>query len=109
MADLVGANGQRENFRIVGKPNTPGKLSYALATGIAKFGIDYVVPNMLHAKFLRSPYANAKVISMDTTRAKAIPGVADIVTWEDDDIKNLNSFGESFGSKRPWQHDRRRY
>jgi len=102
MADLVGANGQRENFRIVGKPNTPGKLSYALATGIAKFGIDYVVPNMLHAKFLRSPYANAKVVSVDVTKAKAIPGVVDIVTWEDEDIKNLNSFGESFGPKRPW-------
>ena len=40
MADIVGVNGQRENFRVVGKPNLPGKLSYALATGIAKFGID---------------------------------------------------------------------
>jgi CO/xanthine dehydrogenase Mo-binding subunit len=102
MADLAGANGQRESFRIVGKPNLPGKLSYALATGVAKFGIDYVIPNMLHAKFLRSPFANAKVVSVDTTRARAIPGVVDIVTWEDEDIKNLTSFGESFGPSRPW-------
>lgn len=89
MADLAGVNGNREDFRVVGKPNLPGKASYALATGAAKYGIDYVVPNMLHAKFLRSPYANAKVLSVDTAKARAIAGVADIVTWEDDDIKNL--------------------
>jgi CO/xanthine dehydrogenase Mo-binding subunit len=102
MADLVGVNGQRENFRVVGKPNLPGKLSYALATGVAKFGIDYVVPDMLHAKFLRSPYANAKVLSIDTTKAMAIPGVVDIVTWEDPDIQKLGASPFSFGPRRTW-------
>ncbi len=97
MADLEGINGQRKEFRIVGKPNLPGKLSYAQATGIAKFGIDYVVPDMLHAKFLRSPYANAKVISVDTSKAREIPGVVDIVTWEDEDLKNLTVGGGFFG------------
>ncbi|MDR0446136.1 MAG: molybdopterin-dependent oxidoreductase [Oscillospiraceae bacterium] len=93
MADLVGANGQRENFRVVGKHNLPGKLSYSLATGLAKFGIDYAVPNMLHAKFLRSPYANALVKKVDTTRALAIPGVVDIVTWEDEDMYKIGGGG----------------
>ncbi len=97
MADLAGVNGQRKEFRVVGKPNLPGKLSYALATGVAKFGIDYVVPDMLHAKFLRSPYANARVVSVDTTKARAIPGVVDIVTWEDEDIKNLGGAGGGMG------------
>jgi xanthine dehydrogenase molybdenum-binding subunit len=86
----------------VGKPNLPGKLSYALVTGIGKFGRDYVVPDMLHAKFLRSPYANARVLSVDTAKARAIPGVVDIITWEDEDIRNLKSFGESFLSGRAW-------
>ena len=102
MADLAGANGQRENFRVVGKPNLSGKLSYALATGIAKFGIDYVLPGMLHAKFLRSPYANARVVRLDTARAKAIPGVVDILTWEDEEVEELKSHGENFGVRRPW-------
>jgi CO/xanthine dehydrogenase Mo-binding subunit len=102
MADLVGVNGTRENFRVVGKKNLPGIASYALATGVAKFGIDYVVPNMLHAKFLRSPYANAKVIKLDTTKAKALPGVVDIVTWEDEEIKNLGASPFSFGKRRPY-------
>ncbi len=94
MADLAGVNGQRENFRVVGKPNLPGRLSYALATGIAKYGADYTAPDMLHAKFLRSPYANARIISIDTGKAKKIPGVIDILTWEDEDIKNLMETGE---------------
>lgn len=102
MADLAGVNGQRENFRVVGKPNLPGVLSYVLATGVAKFGIDYVQPNMLHAKFLHSPYANARVISVDTTQARAVPGVADILTWEDEALKTLVSFGEHWGAPRPW-------
>ncbi len=94
MADLAGVNGQREKFRVVGKPNLPGRLSYAIATGIAKYGADYIVPGMLHAKFLRSPYANARIESIDTGKAKKIPGVVDILTWEDEDIKNLMESGE---------------
>jgi CO/xanthine dehydrogenase Mo-binding subunit len=94
MADLEGVNGQRENFRVVGKPNLPGRLSWALAAGVAKFGADYIVPGMLHAKFLRSPYANVRIGSIDTGKAKKIPGVVDILTWEDEDIRNLLENGE---------------
>ncbi len=89
MADLAGVNGQRKEFKVVGKPNIPGKLSYSLATGMAKFGADYVFPEMLHAKFLRSPYANAAVKSVDVAAAKKIPGVVDVVTWEDADLMNF--------------------
>ncbi len=94
MADLAGINGTRKNFRVVGKPNLPGVLSWSQATGVAKFGIDYVVPDMLHAKFLRSPYANARIKKLNTAKAKAIPGVVEIVTWEDEDIKKLGSGGD---------------
>ena len=105
MADLAGVNGQRKEFRVVGRPNLPGKLSYALATGVAKFGVDYNVPDMLHAKFLRSPYANARVISVNTSKARKIPGVVDIVTWEDDDIKDLSSGGGFMGPAQPFLDD----
>jgi CO/xanthine dehydrogenase Mo-binding subunit len=90
MTDLAGVNGTRKDFRVVGKPNLPGVLSWSQATGVAKFGIDYVVPDMLEAKFLRSPYANAYIKAIDTTKARAIPGVVDIITWQDKDIKNLS-------------------
>src|SRR5512136_376314 len=97
MADLAGVNGTRKDFRVVGTPNLPGVLSWAQATGVAKFGIDYAVPDMLEAKFLRSPYANARIKSVDTTKAKAIPGVVDIITWEDADMKSLGG-GRGGGS-----------
>ena len=102
MPDFEGVNGLRESFRVVGTPNLPGKLSYSMATGVAKYGVDYVLPDMLHAKFLRSPYANARVVSVNTEKAKSIPGVACILTWEDEVIKSLVSFGESFSKKEPW-------
>ena len=94
MADLAGVNGTRKDFRVVGKPNLPGVLSWSQATGVAKYGIEYVVPDMLHAKFLRSPYANARIKKLDITKARSIPGVVDIVTWEDADLKNLSSGGD---------------
>ena len=97
MADIVGVNGQREEFRVVGKPNKPGILSYALASGVAKFGIDYTAPDMLFAKFLRSPYAHARVRSIGTEKAWKVPGVVDIVLWDDPDLMGLG--GSPFGPK----------
>ena len=102
MPDYDGVNGLREEFRVVGSRNLPGRLSQALATGVAKFGLDYVMPGMLHAKFLRSPYANARVVSVDATAARALPGVVEIITWEDEEIRALGSRGERFGTSKPW-------
>jgi CO/xanthine dehydrogenase Mo-binding subunit len=67
----------------------PGRLSYSIATGKAKFGTDVIVPNMLYAKFLRSPYGRARVKSLDVSKAKGLQGVVDIVTWEDPEIQAM--------------------
>ena len=91
MPDITGTNGLRESFSVIGTPNLPGQLSYAMATGVAQFGVDYVLPDMLHAKFLRSPYANARILSIDCDNARAIPGVVDIITWDDEDLQSLNA------------------
>jgi hypothetical protein len=47
MADLAGSNGGRQVFNVVGKRNIPGRLSYSIATGMAKFGTDVIVSDML--------------------------------------------------------------
>jgi CO/xanthine dehydrogenase Mo-binding subunit len=94
MADIEGSNGQRTEFKVVGKANVPGKLSYTIATGRAKFGSDFVVPDMLHAKFLRNPYGRVKIKSMDISKAKALEGVMDIVTWDDPDIQTMTGTRE---------------
>ena len=90
MADLEGNNGQRTDFKAVGRANVPGRLSYTMATGRAKFGTDVVVPKMLHANFLRSPYGRVKIKSMDISKAKALEGVVDIVTWDDPEVQSMN-------------------
>ncbi|MBN2241948.1 MAG: xanthine dehydrogenase family protein molybdopterin-binding subunit [Acidobacteria bacterium] len=90
MADIEGSNGQRTEFRAVGRANVPGRLSYTIATGRAKYGTDAVMPGMLHAKFLRCPYGRARVKGMDTRRARALEGVVDIVTWDDPEVLAVN-------------------
>ncbi len=52
------------------------------ATGKAKYTADFNEPR-LHAKVLRSPYAHARIISMDTSKAERFPGVRGVVTPKD--------------------------
>ncbi len=54
-----------------------------LLTGSGKYVGDITYPNILHAAFLRSDYPHAKLNSIDTSEAKAMPGVVAVYTWED--------------------------
>jgi len=51
-------------------------------TGMAKFVADMEVPGMLHGKFLRSPHAHARILSIDTKRAEKYPGVVAAITGQ---------------------------
>ncbi len=51
--------------------------------GEAEFVGDIVVPRMLHGKVLRSPHAHARILSIDSSAAQAIPGVVAILTAAD--------------------------
>jgi carbon-monoxide dehydrogenase large subunit len=44
---------------------------------------DITLPGMLHMELLRSPYAHARIRSIDTSRATALPGVVAVVTGAD--------------------------
>ena len=53
-------------------------------TGAAIFGDDIQFGNaLLHARILRSPYPHARILSIDTTKAEAHPGVKAVVTGDD--------------------------
>jgi isoquinoline 1-oxidoreductase beta subunit len=52
------------------------------ATGSAKFGIDSRVPEMLFAVVARCPVFGGKVASFDAEKAKAVPGVRDVLQFE---------------------------
>jgi carbon-monoxide dehydrogenase large subunit len=43
---------------------------------------DIVLPGMLHLELLRSPVAHARIVSIDTSRAEALPGVVAVITGE---------------------------
>ncbi|MBM4297010.1 MAG: xanthine dehydrogenase family protein molybdopterin-binding subunit [Deltaproteobacteria bacterium] len=55
----------------------------ALIRGAGCFTDDIQLPGTLHLAFLRSPYPHAKIISIDASRAKALPGVIAVVTGAD--------------------------
>lgn len=61
----------------------PRKEDPRLLTGQALFVNDIELPEMLHAAFLRSDYAHARVLSMDVSEARKRPGVVMVITAED--------------------------
>src|SRR3989454_9671486 len=51
--------------------------------GHAKYGADVHMPGLLHGKVLRSPHAHARIRSIDTSQAEALPGVKAVATARD--------------------------
>jgi isoquinoline 1-oxidoreductase beta subunit len=70
-----------DDFTIVGHdmPRFEGRDK---ATGAAKFGIDSRPPGMLFAVVARCPVFDGKLVSFDATRAKAVPGVRDVIRFK---------------------------
>ena len=64
---------------IVGRPLLR-KEDYRFLTGQGRYLDDIVVPGALHAHFLRSPHAHARIGSIDATAARAADGVVAVVT-----------------------------
>ena len=71
-----------ESFQRVGKPD-PKVDAIKLAQGKPAFTADIVLRDMLHAKVLHSPYAHARIQKIDARKARALPGVAAVLTWQD--------------------------
>jgi len=81
MSDAIGSGqgGANVEFRQVGKPlpriDAPGK-----SHGKTRYAGDHVMPGMLHARVLRSPEASARLTRIDVSKARALPGVACVLT-----------------------------
>lgn len=58
----------------------PRKEENRLLRGRGKFADDIKLREMLYLRFIRSPYAHAKIVSIDITAAEALPGVACVLT-----------------------------
>src|SRR5215468_7779138 len=60
------------------RPDGPEKV-----TGRVQYVADIKPRGLLHAKLLRSPHAHARIVRIDTSRAKALPGVRAVITAAD--------------------------
>ncbi len=59
------------------------KEDHRLLTGRGQFTADLVRPGMAHAVVIRSPYAHARIVGIDTAQAEAMPGVLAVLTGAD--------------------------
>ncbi len=73
---------QTEMFKSIGKPE-PKVDAVKLVQGKPAFTADVEMRGMLVAKVLHSPVAHARIKRIDASKARALPGVAAVLTWED--------------------------
>jgi CO/xanthine dehydrogenase Mo-binding subunit/aerobic-type carbon monoxide dehydrogenase small subunit (CoxS/CutS family) len=75
---------------VIGKPvrriDAPSKVS-----GRLRYAGDMTMPGMLHVQVLRSPHPHARIVSIDTSVAEAMPGVEGVVTSAD--VPGEDGFG----------------
>lgn len=90
-----------EQFVLVGN-RIPRADAVEKVKGIAKFAAAIQLPRMLHARFLRSPHAHAKIISIDTTKAEAVPGVKAILTHRN--VPKVHAYAMSIPSHEKFEY-----
>src|SRR5438874_7444701 len=79
-------DGGEATFSVIGK-SFPRVDGGAKVTGQAVYADDVVLPRTLHCKFLRSPHPHARIVSVDTSAARRIPGVKAVITGADLPVK----------------------
>jgi putative selenate reductase molybdopterin-binding subunit len=73
---------QAEALQRVGKPE-PKVDAVKLVQGKPAFTADVDMRGLLHARVLHSPLAHARIKKIDASRARALEGVAAVLTWQD--------------------------
>jgi len=71
-----------KRFTVVGQP-LPKIDAWGKVTGDTRYADDLVLPRLAFGKLLRSPHAHARITRIDTTRARALPGVYAVITGAD--------------------------
>ena len=73
---------KKDEYSVIGK-NPLRHDGTDKVTGRAQYGADIRLPGMLYGAMLRSPHAHARILSIDTSKAEAYPGVRAVVTAKD--------------------------
>jgi 4-hydroxybenzoyl-CoA reductase alpha subunit len=72
----------KDGFSVIGQP-LPKIDAWAKVTGETRYADDLVLPRMAYGKLLRSSHAHARIVTIDTERARALPGVYAVITGHD--------------------------
>jgi 4-hydroxybenzoyl-CoA reductase subunit alpha len=72
----------KHEFTVVGQP-LPKIDAWAKVTGETRYADDLVLPRLAYGKLLRSAQPHARIRAIDTTRARALPGVLAVITGHD--------------------------
>ena len=95
----------KAELKIIGSsPARMGGIERVVGKGV--YGIDLMLKDQLHGAILRSQYAHAKVISIDTSEAQAMPGVHAVVTAAD--APNVR-YGRSYFDRHILARDKVRF
>jgi len=85
----------KKSFKSVGKPQ-PRHDARDKAFGYTKYADDLSILGMLYAKVLRSEYAAANILSIDTKKAEKLPGVRAVLTAKDvPNNETITRFGQT--------------
>ncbi|HLA27021.1 MAG TPA: xanthine dehydrogenase family protein molybdopterin-binding subunit [Syntrophales bacterium] len=95
-------------YNVIGKPRPLIDASIK-ATGQGMYGADMAIPNMLWGKILRSPYPHAKILNINTDKAKKLRGVKAVITSDDALGAKYGPFPEIKVDKRALTSDKARY
>ena len=88
-------SGQEKKYHVIGKPR-PRHDAWAKVSGQTVYAGDHKVPGMLYAQVLRSEYAAAKLLSIDTSEAEKMKGVAAVMTAKDvPNNETVTRFGQT--------------
>ncbi len=85
---------ETESWNQVGKPE-PKVDAIKLVQGKPAFTADFEMRGMLYAKVLQSPHAHARIVKIDASKARALPGVAAVLTWQDIPRVAFSTAGQS--------------
>jgi CO/xanthine dehydrogenase Mo-binding subunit len=70
-------------FQVIGKSTLRNLEGSLKVTGEAKYTADVVLPGLLHGRTLKSPYARARIVRIDTSAVRELPGVHVVLTGRD--------------------------
>src|SRR5579871_3966331 len=82
---------EKREFDVVGQ-RVERVDGYEKVTGVGKYVADLALPGMLTGRVLRSPLPHARIVRIDTSRARKVPGVRAVVTAEDTPKRTWGAF-----------------